>query len=55
MLFGLHKSNVCRIIQRLEPILLKIMSLPQRDKLSPDEVRDLIIDATENQSRIPSM
>lgn len=53
MLFGLHKSNVCRIIQRLEPILLKIMSLPPRDKLSPDEIRDLIIDATENQIERP--
>jgi hypothetical protein len=53
MLFGLHKSNVCRIIQRLEPILLKIMSLPQRDKLSPEEIRNLIIDATENQIERP--
>ncbi|MDR0632442.1 MAG: transposase family protein [Holosporaceae bacterium] len=53
MLFGLHKSNVCRIIQRLEPILLKIMSLLQRDKLSPEEIKDLIIDATENRIERP--
>jgi hypothetical protein len=53
MLFGLHKSNVCRIIKRLEPILLRIMPLPQRDKLSPEEIQDLIIDATENQIERP--
>jgi hypothetical protein len=53
MLFGLHKSNVCRIIRRLEPILLKTMSLPQRDQLSPEEIKDLIIDATENQIERP--
>jgi hypothetical protein len=53
MLFGLHKSNVCRIIKRLEPIFLRIIPLPQRDKLSPEEIKDLIIDATENQIERP--
>lgn len=53
MLFGLHKSNVCRIIKRLEPVLLQVMSLPQRDNLSPEEIQDLIIDATENRIERP--
>jgi hypothetical protein len=53
MLFGLHKSNVCRIIKRLEPILLRIMPLPERDKLTPEEIKDLIIDATENRIERP--
>jgi hypothetical protein len=53
MLFGLHKANVCRIIKRLEPILLRIMSLPQRDKLTTEEIKDLIIDAAENQIERP--
>ncbi|MDR0632591.1 MAG: transposase family protein [Holosporales bacterium] len=48
MLFGLNKSNVCRIIKRLEPLLAKIMKLPERDKIPPDELESIIIDATEN-------
>lgn len=53
MLFDHHKSNVCRIIKKLEPVLLKVMQLPERDGLSEEEVHDLIIDATENQIERP--
>jgi hypothetical protein len=53
MLFGLHKSNVCRIIKRLEPLLLQVMSLPRQDNLSPEEIQDLIVDAAENRIERP--
>lgn len=53
MLFSLHKSNVCRIIKRLEPLLAQVMPIPQRDSLSPEEIQDLIIDATENHIERP--
>jgi hypothetical protein len=53
MLFNLTKANVCRGIKKLEPLLEKIMSLPKREGLSPDEIQNLIIDATENQIERP--
>jgi len=53
MLFGLNKANVCRNIKRLEPILSQVMSFPKRDNLSPEEIQDLIIDATENRIERP--
>lgn len=46
-LFGLDKSRVCRIIQKLEPILANIMAISKEKKLSKQEVQDLIVDATE--------
>jgi hypothetical protein len=53
MLFNLTKANVCRGIKKLEPLLANIMSLPKREGLSPDEIQNLIIDATENQIERP--
>jgi hypothetical protein len=46
-LFNLDKSRVCRIIQKLEPILAKIMALSKEKKLSKEEVEQLLVDATE--------
>lgn len=46
-LFDLDKSRVCRIIQRLEPILATVMAISKRKHLSKKEVESLIIDATE--------
>ena len=46
-LFGIDDSRVCRIIQKLEPILAKIMAISKERKLSKEEVEHLIIDATE--------
>jgi len=46
-LFLIDKSQVCRIIQRLEPLLAKIMALKKAKVLSQKEVEKLIIDATE--------
>lgn len=46
-LFGIDDSRVCRIIQKLEPLLAKVMALPNKKYLSKEEVESLIIDATE--------
>lgn len=46
-LFGIDDSRVCRILQKLEPLLAKVMALPNKKCLSPEEVESLIIDATE--------
>lgn len=46
-LFGLDKSRVCRIIQKLEPILAKVMAISKARTLSKEEVEHLLIDATE--------
>jgi IS5 family transposase len=39
---------VCRGIKRLEPLLVRVVSIPECDGLNPEEIRDLIVDATEN-------
>ena len=46
-LFGLDDSRVCRIIQRLEPILASVMAIEKPKTLSQEEVESLLIDATE--------
>jgi hypothetical protein len=46
-LFGIDNSRVCRILQKLEPLLAKVMALPNKKHLSQEEVESLIIDATE--------
>ena len=46
-LFGIDDSRVCRILQKLEPLLAKVMDLPNKKHLSQEEVESLIIDATE--------
>lgn len=46
-MFGIDDSRVCRIIQKLEPILAGVMALPKCKQLSKKEVEDLIVDATE--------
>jgi len=45
-LFDLDKSRVCRIIQKLEPILASVMAISKRKHLSKKEVESIIIDAT---------
>ena len=45
--FGIDDSRVCRIIQRLEPLLAKVMALPNKKCLSEEDLEILIIDATE--------
>ena len=46
-IFNLDKSNVCRIIKQLEPLLAKILPIPKRRVLTQEEVTSLIIDVTE--------
>jgi len=47
-LFGIDDSRVCRIIQRLEPILASVMAIQKCKKLSKEDVESLLIDATEH-------
>lgn len=53
-LFGIDDSRVCRIIQRLEPILAGELALTKTKHLSQEEVETLIIDATEQPIERPS-
>ena len=46
-LFSIDDSRVCRILQKLEPILAKEMAITKTKHLSQEEVESLIIDATE--------
>lgn len=46
-LFGLDKSNVCRIIRKLEPIMAKVMAISKEKKLSKEDVESIIVDAFE--------
>lgn len=46
-LFGIDDSRVCRIIQKLEPILAKELALTKTKYLSQEEIETLIVDATE--------
>lgn len=52
-MFGIDDSRVCRIIQRLEPILASVMAMSKCKKLSKEEVENLIIDATEQSIERP--
>jgi hypothetical protein len=54
MLFDIDKATVCRIIKRLEPLLLEVIPLPERNGLQQDELESLIIDATENHIERPT-
>ena len=46
-LLGLDDSRVCRIIQKLEPLLAKVMAIPKEKYLSQEEVEATLLDATE--------
>ena len=46
-MFGIDDAGVCRIIQRLEAILASVMAIEKHKKLSKEEIKNLIIDATE--------
>ena len=52
-LFGIDDSRVCRNIQRLEPILARVMAITKTRQLSQEEVEEIIIDATEQQIERP--
>jgi len=52
-IFGIDDSRVCRNIQRLEPILAKVMAITKTRHLSQEEIEEIIIDATEQQIERP--
>ena len=52
-LFDIDDSRVCRNIQRLEPILARVMAITKTRHLSQEEVEEIIIDATEQQIERP--
>ena len=54
-LFGIDDSRVCRIIQRLEPVLARVMTISKQKKLSQKDVEELIIDATEQPIERPKV
>ena len=52
MIAGIHDSNVCRYFRRIQPLLAQIFHIPERKiKMSEDEILELIIDATEQDSQ----
>jgi len=52
MIAGIHDSNVCRYFKRIQPLLAQIFRIPERKiKLTEDEILELIIDATEQESQ----
>ena len=53
-LFGLDESNVCRHIQRLEPMLADTTKIKKTRMLDQSELETIIIDATEIQTQRPS-
>lgn len=52
-MFGIDDSRVCRIVQRLEPILASVMAIQKGKKLPKEEVETLIVDATEQSIERP--
>ena len=54
-LFGVDDSAVCRNINPLQPLLAGIFRIPERrNKLDPEEFRELFFDATERPTRRPT-
>lgn len=52
-LFGVDDSRVCRIIRKLEPILAKVMAIKKERHLNAEEIKSIIIDATEQPCECP--
>ena len=46
-MFGIDDSRVCRILKKLEPILGSVMAIKKCHQLNPEEIKILLIDATE--------
>lgn len=52
-LFGLDESNICRHIQRLEPMLADGVKIKRNRMLTQSDLETIIIDATEIQTQRP--
>lgn len=53
MLFDLDESNICRHIQRLEPMLADAIKISKNRELSQSDLETILIDATEIQIQRP--
>lgn len=52
MVMGIDDSSVCHYFKRIQPLLAQIFKIPQKKiKMSEDEILELIIDATEQDSQ----
>ena len=52
MVMGIDDSSVCHYFKRIEPLLAQIFRIPERKiKMSENEILELIIDATEQESQ----
>ena len=54
MLFNLNESNIYRHIQRLEPMLVKVMNITKKRDLTQSDLETIVIDATEIQIQRPT-
>lgn len=54
MLFDLDASNICRHLQRIEPMLAKCININKDRTLSGADLQEIIIDATEIAIQRPS-
>lgn len=51
MLFDVDESRICRYFARLRPVVLEVFDIPQKKiDVSPDEILELIVDATEQRT-----
>jgi hypothetical protein len=52
-LFGIHNSNVCRLLKKLEPLISNSLKFKKDYSLTPEAVLKLIVDATEHRTQRP--
>ena len=53
MYFNLDASNVCRHLQKIEPILASVVAIKKDRTLSANDLDRMIVDATEVQIERP--
>ena len=53
MYFNLDASNVCRHLQKIEPILARVVAIKKDRTLSANDLDRMIVDATEVQMQRP--
>ena len=52
-LFNLHKSNICRQIAQLEPLLVKTIHIKKARTLTYEKILELVADVTESPTERP--
>jgi len=52
-LFGADKATICRTIQRMAPLLAKVVAIKRAPHLSQEELAILLVDATEQRIQPP--